>query len=204
MKFKSIKSLAVAAVLLIGPAGYGQSLGEIARQNREVKETEKENADANSTTQPKVITNNDLATDVPNRPVSFGPQPVDSAMKTPSTAEQSASEYRAEQRAAQTRNQQRIDQQRISQQRAAEQWKRQIVAQKRKLANLQARVDQLSASIQAANGTTQYEGPNGRAQARQLQRVAEVQLRLDEQRRALVDMQEAARHAGMHTAVYDP
>jgi len=39
---------------------------------------------------------------------------------------------------------------------------------------------------------------------RQLQRVAQIQLRLDEQKMKLDQMQEAARHAGMHSAVYDP
>ena len=198
MHLKSIKSLAIAAVLLFGAAGYGQSLGDIARQNREAKE--KENTDADSTTQPKVITNKDLASDGATSAVPFGPSPVANAPKTPSTSEQTDSSQRAAQALAQQHN----DQQRISQQRAAEQWKRQILAQKHKLVALQARADQLRASIQAENGTTQYEGPNGRAQARQLQRVAEIQLRVDEQKRTLVDMQEAARHAGMHTVVYDP
>jgi hypothetical protein len=31
-----------------------------------------------------------------------------------------------------------------------------------------------------------------------------MQQQLDEQKRKLDQMQEAARHAGMHTAVYDP
>jgi hypothetical protein len=98
----------------------------------------------------------------------------------------------------------RVAGQRLAEQRAAEQWKRQILAQKHKLANLQARIDQLSASIQAANGSTQYEGPNGRAQARQLQRIAQIQLQIDQQKITLLEMQEAARRAGMHTVVYDP
>jgi hypothetical protein len=34
--------------------------------------------------------------------------------------------------------------------------------------------------------------------------MAQIQQQLDEQKRKLVEMQEAARHAGMHTAVYDP
>jgi len=38
----------------------------------------------------------------------------------------------------------------------------------------------------------------------QLQRMAQIQQQLEEQKRKLVEMQEAARHAGMHTAVYDP
>jgi hypothetical protein len=40
-------------------------------------------------------------------------------------------------------------------------------------------------------------------QARQLRRVAQIQTQLDEQVK-LDQMQEAARHAGMHTVVYDP
>jgi hypothetical protein len=198
MQLKSIMRLATAAVLLLGAAGYGQSLGDIARQNREAKG--KGNIDAASTTQPKVITNKDLATDATTGEAPFGPSPVASVTKSPATSEQTG----GSQRAAEVRAQQHNDQQRIAQERAAEQWKRQILAQKHKLVTLQARVDQLRASIQAENGTTQYEGPNGRSQARQLQRVAEIQLQVDEQRRALVDMQEAARHAGMHTVVYDP
>ena len=72
------------------------------------------------------------------------------------------------------------------------------------MANLQARVDQLNASIRSSGGSVQYEGPYNRYQARQLQRVAQIQLHLDEQKMKLDQMQEAARHAGMHTAVYDP
>jgi hypothetical protein len=197
MNLKSIKVLAMSAVLLIGAAGYGQSLGDIARQNREAKG---KNADADSTIQPKVITNKDLAPDGTTSAVPFGPSPVANAPQTPATSEQTTQSQRVTEARAQRHN----EQQRIAQERAAEQWKRQILAQKHKLVTLQARVDQLRASIQAENGTTQYEGPNGRAQARQLQRVAEIQLQVDEQRRALVEMQEAARHAGMHTVVYDP
>lgn len=200
MQLKSIKSLVIAAVLLIGPAGYGQSLGDIARQNREAKDKEKANAGADPAAQPKVITDKDLATDPTIDAAPFAPSRVPSMPKNPSTSEQ----IEGPQRAAQTRAQQHNDQKRLSQERAAEQWKRQIMAQKHKVATLQARADQLRALIQAENGTTQYEGPNGRSQAQQLQRVAEIQLQVDEQKRALVDMQEAARQAGMHTVVYDP
>ena len=95
-------------------------------------------------------------------------------------------------------------QQRLAEQRAADQWKRQVLAQKNKMATLQARIDQLNASIRSAGGSVQYEGPSNRYQARQLQRVAQIQLQLDEQKMKLDQMQEAARHAGMHSAVYDP
>ena len=69
---------------------------------------------------------------------------------------------------------------------------------------MQARIDQLNTSIHSPNGSTQYDGPYTRNQARQLQRVALIQQQLDEQKRKLDQIQEAARHAGMRTAVYDP
>jgi predicted RNase H-like nuclease (RuvC/YqgF family) len=167
-----------ATALLMSSAAYGQSLGDIARANRE-KQTE----DA-SAAQPKVITNANL----PKDPAA-NQEPAD-AQPGPS-ASSSATDHRSAQ-------------QRLAEQRAADQWKRQILAQKNKMATLQARIDQLNASIRSAGGSVQYEGPYNRYQARQLQRVAQIQLQLDEQKMKLDQMQEAARHAGMHTVVYDP
>jgi hypothetical protein len=69
---------------------------------------------------------------------------------------------------------------------------------------MQARIEQLSASIRSPNGSTEYDGPYTRNQARQLQRISQIQQQLDEQKRKLDQIQEAARHAGMHSAVYDP
>jgi hypothetical protein len=171
-----LKILAIA--LLMNSAAYGQSLGDVARENRG-KKTE----DA-SAAQPKVITNSDLPKD---RDANQEPAEAQSGASASSTA--------ADHRSAQ---------QRLAEQRAADQWKRQILAQKNKMATLQAWMDQLNASIRSAGGSVQYEGPYSRYQARQLQRVAQIQLQLDEQKWKLDQMQEAARHAGMHTAVYDP
>jgi predicted RNase H-like nuclease (RuvC/YqgF family) len=168
-----------AIALLMSSAAYGQSLGDIARENRE-----KQNAENASAAQPKVITNANLPKDP-----DAGQEPAEA----PSGA--SASSTTADHRSAQ---------QRLAEQRAADQWKRQILAQKNKMATLQARIDQLNASIRSAGGSVQYEGPYNRYQARQLQRVAQIQLQLDEQKMKLDQMQEAARHAGMHSAVYDP
>jgi hypothetical protein len=194
MRIASVKFLVPALALLITMAAHGQSLGDVARENREAKAR----ADSASATQPKVITNKDF-------PKDQEPEADSSDLPNGKNTDQPAGEHSAQQHSAQQRAaQQRLDRKRVAEQRAAEQWKRQILAQKHKLASLQARIDQLSASIQAANGTTQYEGPNGRAQARQLQRIAQVQLQLDDQKRSLLEMQEAARRAGMHTAVYDP
>jgi len=184
-----LKVLAMA--LLMSSAAYGQSLGDIARENREKQSAE----DASSSAaKPRVITNADLPKNTnPNQGPSEA-QPEASAV---------ASGKAADQRAAQ-RSDQRSAQQRLAEQRAAEQWKRQILAQKNRTASLQARIDQLNASIRSAYGTAQYEGPSSQSQARQLQQMAQIQQQLDEQKRKLADMQEAARRAGMHTAVYDP
>jgi predicted RNase H-like nuclease (RuvC/YqgF family) len=168
-----------AIALLISSAAYGQSLGDIARENRE-----KQNAKNASAVQPKVITNANLPKDP-------------DANQDPAEAQSGAS-------ASATAADHRSAQQRLAEQRAADQWKRQILAQKNKMATLQARIDQLNASIRSAGGSVQYEGPYNRYQARQLQRVAQIQQQLDEQRWKLDQMQEAARHAGMHSAVYDP
>jgi hypothetical protein len=181
--------LVVAVALLMGSAVFGQSLGEIARENREKQNAEDASAAA---AKPKVITNKDLPKD-PDGDVAPGAAAV-------AHAAPSAPTNTAESRAAERH----YVQQRAGEQRAAEQWKKQIVAQKTRMANLQARIDQVQASIRAANGEVQAEQPFNHYQARQVQQVALMQQQLNEQRIKLDQMQDAARRAGMHTAVYDP
>jgi hypothetical protein len=191
MQRTSLRSLAIAIAIIATmiSAAYGQSLGDIARENREKK------ADSTSAEHAKVITNKDLPQDP--TPDQAAPA-VQSAIVTPAnkSPEQSAAEQRSEQR---------FTQQRLAEQRAAEQWKRQILAQKDKMATLQERIDHLEATLQFADVSTYpYAGPYNRDQARQLQRLTQLQEQLDQQKRKLEQMQDAARHAGMHTAVYDP
>jgi hypothetical protein len=170
-----------AIALLMNLAAYAQSLGDVARENRE-----KQNAEAASGTQPKVITNQDLPAD----PDGYqGPPETEPAADTG--------------RAADHRLEQRLAQQSLAEQRTGEQFKRQILTQENRIAELQDRIDLLNASIHSV-GSVQYDRPSNRYQARQLLRVAQMQQQLDEQRRKLATMQEAARHAGMHTVVYDP
>jgi hypothetical protein len=99
---------------------------------------------------------------------------------------------------------QRFAQQDRSQQRTGEQWRERIQNQEGRIAELQAQIDQMNASVHSAGGATRSEGPYNRYQARQMQRVAQLQETLDVQKQKLTMMQEAARHAGMHTNVYDP
>jgi hypothetical protein len=174
--------LIVAIALLISSAANGQSLGDVARENRE-----KQNAnDASTAEKPRVITNKDLPKDPDaNR------EPREAQPGSGAAPGSQAADYRSVQ-------------QRLAEQRAADRWKRLILAQEDKMATLQARIDQINESIRSVNGNVQYEGPYNRYQARQLERAARIQLQLDEQKKKLDEMQEAARHAGMHTAVYDP
>ena len=178
-----------ALLFLTGGAGYSQSLGDAARENREKKAAE------TSTTPPKVITNADLPKN-PNG--STGATEENNMPATPSPADAAASRKAAEQRA--------------DDQRAAHHWKKQILAQKNTMANQQARIDKLRASIHFFDpnyncDTTYcyYAGvAHNRRQAQRMERVKQMEQQLDQQKQKLEEMQEAARHAGMHTAVYDP
>jgi len=205
-----LKILAIA--LLMSLAAFGQSLGDIARANRDKQDAE----DEQSAAKPKVITNADL----PKNPnANLGPreaQPGASATIDSKATDRGPEDRGPEDRGSEDRRSgdrrpgdrrvadRRSAEQRLAEQHAADQSKRQILAQKNKTATLQAQVDQLNASIRSEYGTVQYDAPSNSYQARQLQRVAQIQRQLGEQKRKLEQMQEAARHAGMHTAVYDP
>jgi hypothetical protein len=169
----------IATALLTNLAAYGQSLGEIARENRE-----KQKAQETSGAPPRMITNKDLPADPEGYKGPPEPQPDAMATNTPFGH--------------------RFEEPRFGQEPAAGQWQRQIVTQENRMADLQARIDQLNASLHFPGRSAQYEGPSNRYQARQMQRVEQMQQRLEEQKRILEEMQEAARHAGMHTRVYDP
>jgi hypothetical protein len=173
------KFLVMAQLMSLGASG--QSLGDVARESQE-----KRNADNASGVLPKVITNKDLSQDPGTDEDAAETQPAAGAV----TGKKATDHRSAEQR--------------LSDQRAAAQWKRQILAQENRMTNLQARIDEINSSVRAGGGSAQYEGPYNRYAARQLQRAAQIQQQLDEQKRKLEQMQEAARHAGMHTPVYDP
>jgi predicted RNase H-like nuclease (RuvC/YqgF family) len=177
----------VAIAFLLHLAAYGQSLGEIARENREKQNAE----DTSSAAKPKVITNKDLPQDLN---ANTAPREAQTATSAPANSKIAAD------RSADIH----FERQRVAEQRAAEQWKRQILTQKHKVQMLQARVDQLNAAIRSVGGSVQYDGPANRNQAQQMQRVVQIHQQLDEQKWKLDQMQESARHAGMHTAVYDP
>jgi hypothetical protein len=184
MQRRFLKIAAVA--LLTNLAAYGQSLGEIAREYRE-KQNAEQASGATPKTQPKMITNKDL----PANPEGY------QAPREPQFSSGETTFGKAADRSAQ-----RLEQQLLAEQRVGEQWKRQIVEQENRVAAIQARIDQINTSIRS--GGVSPQGPYNRYQALQLEHAAQMQMRLDEQKRRLGAMQEAARRAGMHTAVYDP
>jgi len=89
--------------------------------------------------------------------------------------------------------------------RTAEQWRRQILAQKRTVVTLEKRLARFQASLSSVDADAIARGEIlTRSQALEQERIAQVREQLDEQRSKLLEMQEEARRAGMHTQVYDP
>jgi hypothetical protein len=86
-------------------------------------------------------------------------------------------------------------------QQQAERWRSQILELKNRIANLQTRIDQINSSIHSG---AQFEGAYSRDQALRLDRVSQLQMQLDEQKRKLEGMQDAARRAGLPSQTYDP
>lgn len=164
-----------AIALWLHAAAFGQSLGDVARANREQQQAQQA-AGAN----PKVITNADLPSDPSDTPSADAPPgPV---------------KHVSDRKFAQGQ---------MAEQRLAQQWKAKILAQKNKVAELQTRVDRINATLHPAGGVA-YENASSRYQARQRENLAEMQQRLDQQKQQLSTLQDEAHRAGMHTAVYDP
>ena len=159
---------------------YGQSLGDVARETRGKK------AEAAATATPKVITDGDLAKDAP------GPETAGASSK----AQPASSGKTGTGNAAATSP---LDP------RTTEQWRRQILAQKRTVTTLEKRLARIQASLSSVDASAISRGEIfSRSQALEQERVAQVQEQLEEQRAKLLEMQEEARRAGMHTQVYDP
>jgi len=159
--------------------GQSQSLGDVAREYRE-----KRDAEQAAGVQPKTYTNQDLPPAPPGsaEPAQALPEPRDPAMNRSFDD--------------------RSDQRRFAQQHAAAEWRNRIQAQENMVADLQARIDQLNAMIHP--GTAQYDAPFTRSQTLGMQRLQQMQRRLDWEKQRLEQMQDGARHAGMPSTAYDP
>jgi chromosome segregation ATPase len=169
------------AVLLSGAAftqsQSDQSLGDLARANRANKQAQETSASA-----PKVITNQDLPAGSTQVPQSAEADPM-----TTVSGVKKSDRYADQQLSNRLHNEQRV----------SAEWKARIQEQENRIADLQARIDHVNAAIHSAVGTAQYDTPANRYQAVQTERLANMQETLDQQKRRLAQMQDAARHAGM-------
>ncbi len=189
-----VKMVAIAALMSFTVYGQ-QSLGDIAREYKE-----KQAAEDASGTHPKVITNKDLPANPNSNEESESSQPPARSAAIARNADDPFGHQFANREFANRPS----PNQHFADQRAAEQWRQRILMQENRVASLQARIDQMTAMARSAGGTVQSEGPYTRYQALQMERIAQMQQLLDEQKRHLDQMQDAARRAGMHTSVYDP
>jgi hypothetical protein len=164
--------------MLTTSAARAQSLGDVARANREKQQQEQA-----SGTQPRLFTNTDVPADPPGTP-----ETKSQADSAPAAGSHSPQDRFAEQRAA-ARDQAQL--------RAGAIWRGRIEAEEQRIANLKARIDRLNSVNQAPGGNSQYQGPY-QYQARQLQWASALQQQLDEQNRRLAAMQDAARGAGVY------
>ncbi|HEX7680937.1 MAG TPA: hypothetical protein VF713_22565 [Thermoanaerobaculia bacterium] len=88
---------------------------------------------------------------------------------------------------------------------SADQWKSQILAQKNAIVTLKAQMDKLNDSVRFVEANAYYNGVQyNEHQAKKQQQVEQMRTQLGEQQKQLESMQEAAKKAGMGSAVYDP
>jgi hypothetical protein len=200
MTFWRISVVALLSTAAFGQSSNGQSLGDIARAHRE-----KLQADEAAGTMPKVITNKDLPASASSGIPAENP---DDPMTTVSGVHRSFASYNraygSGQNGGQRYGQRPFGEPGMGGQYAGDQLRGQIRQQENRVAELQARIDRASATMHPNGSTVQYDGPLNRYQAIQSQRIEMMQQMLDQQRQKLAMMQDEARHAGMHTNMYEP
>jgi len=166
----SLKRAAFFSVLLMAPTAFGQSLGDVAREQRQKQQAK------TSPSASKVITNEDLG-----EPPDGTPQESSQEGKSNDTHTKPLGS------------------------RSADQWKAQIEAQKRAIANLQKQIDQVNASVHFARASATWrEVQHNERQEQKLDEVQKMQDQLAEQQKKLEEMQESARREGFGSSVYDP
>jgi len=170
------------------------SLGEIARQVKlkkqqretqlKAKEAANQNVQASEAAPVAPAKTAHLVTndDAPER-ASLTPVSTHSASTTPAEPQADSGDHQAK----------------------ADNWKSQIVAQKSAIAAMQQDIKSLSDSIHYAGGNciANCAEWNERQQQKQ-QEVDSMKAQLEEQKKALEEMQESARKEGFGSSVYDP
>lgn len=166
--FRIVGGIAGLVLLLIG-VSQCQSLGDVAREQRQKQQAKKDKPAA------KVVTNEDLP--------EHAPVADDSEKAEPGNESQPHHAGSG----------------------SAEQWKARIAAQKQSIAALQSQMDRLNSSIHFVEANRYYNGVQyNQRQEHKQEQVQRMQDQLDQQKKRLEDMQEAARKEGFGNSVYDP
>lgn len=172
--------LALTAVFTFIATMWAQdspSLGDVARRERQQKQ-ETEAARGKNAKPPKVITNEQLPGHAPSTATPVASS-APHGLSTPASSD--------------------------GPKQSAEQWRSQIQAQKGQVESLQKEINELNASIQFAPGNC-VEGcvQWNQHQLEKQQQVQRMQGQLEEEKRRLEQMQDAARKQGYGSSVYDP
>jgi hypothetical protein len=162
-------------LFLLAGVSHGQSLGDVARQQRQKQQAKNKETPAAH----KVITNEDI----PESPeASSNDLASDGTLGESSAPAASAAGKKS-----------------------AEQWKVEIRARKARIAALQSQVEKLSDSVHFVEANRYYNGVQyNQYQLKKQQEAQRMQKQLDGEKKALGDAQEAARKAGFGSVVYDP
>ena len=167
--------LPIVIVLLVVGGGYGQSSDE-GKSLGDVARQTRSKEKAKGAAKKKVVTNEDI----PESPdMNPGPREIDGKPRPVPTAP--------------------------SDQASAADWKAQILAQKNAIATLKAQIDKLNDSIRFVEANAYYNGVQyNQHQVKKQQQLEQMRANLAQQQKQLEEMQEAAKKAGMGSAVYDP
>jgi hypothetical protein len=171
----------LVAVVLAAIPSLGQSLGDVARQQKQKQQAKDAHPAA------KVITNEDLPShsESDSSPANKDKEKSDSS---PNKADEHLPSPGSPSNPA-----------------AAEQWKAAIQAQKNAIQSLQSEIDKLNDSSHFVEANRYSNGVEyNQYQLRKKQEAERLQKQLEAEKKKLEDMQESARKAGFGSAVYDP
>jgi predicted RNase H-like nuclease (RuvC/YqgF family) len=170
------KALVLGALALsLCGLGFGQSLGDVAREQRQKQQTK------DSKPAPKVITDEDIPT--------HDTLADDSSSTAASSAHHSYEGHPSHD----------------GYKKPAGQWKAEIQGQKNAIASMQRQMDELNASVHFVEANRYRNGVQyNQRQIQKQEEVQRMQQQLDEQKKRLEEMQEGARRDGYGNAVYDP
>jgi hypothetical protein len=170
-----------AAVFLLAATAHGQdppSLGDLARQQRQQKEKSKA-APGKDSKAAKLITNEEIHAQAGAQ----APAVEEHATSSSTSAAPSNQEVKQ----------------------TAETWTSQIQGQKSNIASLQKQLEALNESIHFAPGNCVENCAQWNERQQEKQRQAEaMQAQLEEQKKRLEAMQDAARKQGYGSSVYEP